>query len=81
MQSEKSDTKVSGLPSGVKKGPPGRKPVAVRQINQDCCGDMYRVEYSCEFCRVKEVWHAYSYNPRQHCAKCGMQMSVTRRPI
>lgn len=81
MQSEKTDTKENGLPSAVKHTPPGRKPVTVRQINKDCHGEMFRVEYCCEFCNVKEVWHAYSYNPRHHCAKCGMQMSVTRRPI
>jgi hypothetical protein len=60
--------------------PRGRKPVVARQVGNDCRGDLFRIEYECEMCNQVEVWHAMSFD-KKYCAKCGIQMSCTRKAI
>lgn len=83
MPKKLKSTPVSGSPKAkvdAERPAVGRKPILARQIVADCKGELFRVEYECHMCSRMEVWHALSFD-KKYCAKCGLQMSCTRKAI
>jgi hypothetical protein len=73
--SKKADTKASTSPRPVTRTPPGRKPTVTKWVAGE--GDVFRVEYTCEICGMKDAHNARSYNPRVFCCRCKSQMIVS----
>ena len=75
--SDKADTKTSTS----KRTTPGVRGKPARLGGwRDGEGVLYEVTYTCDACGTKDEWRLYSYNPRQHCCNCGLQMRVERKP-